>query len=357
MKILFTIILICCAAFLFGQNTSTEDTSYENDLEYILTQYYILENYEEALRLLNTYYSDKQNELAYLYGLCYLKLNMNDIAIDYFNTVLAELTNNYEVLNNIGAAYFQKNDFLNAMKYFHLSFIANTDYEIAIQNYNAAYENFAAKENFEEIRPIIPFTEKPTMYNSLGWFYFYAGDFHNAIYYFTKAIEEDDQYQFAYFSLAYVYDAQNNFTTALDFLKQAEMINQTNPDLYNNMGIVYFHLFDFENAEASFRKAISLNSKFAEPHNNLGFLYLAKEEYSLSTECFKTSIALNLVNKNLQAESIAGIALLQQIDGNAEQAKDFKEAAIRLNYQMNSVIYLRDTLQWEDGLIDLWCSI
>jgi hypothetical protein len=57
------------------------------------------------------------------------------------------------------------------MKYFHLSFISNTDYEIAQANYNVAYESWISERENASIRPVIPFTEKPTMYNSLGWFY------------------------------------------------------------------------------------------------------------------------------------------------------------------------------------------
>ncbi|MDR3123704.1 MAG: hypothetical protein LBU16_08010, partial [Treponema sp.] len=57
---------------LFARDVSG-DTAYESDLEYILTNYYILGNYEEVIRLLNKHHSGCQRELAYLYGLCYLE--------------------------------------------------------------------------------------------------------------------------------------------------------------------------------------------------------------------------------------------------------------------------------------------
>lgn len=340
-----------------GYLTFAQDLSYESDIEYILTQYYILGDYEEVIRLLNKHYFNYQNELAYLYGLCYLKLNMNKIAIDYFNIVLAEHENNYEVLNNIGAAYFQESDYINAMKYFHLSFISNTDYEIARENYNVAYESLVSKRENESIRPIIPFTEKPTIYNSLGWFYYYAGDFHNAIYYFKKSIDEDEKYQFAYISLAYVYDEGNNFETALNYLKEAEKIDGNNPDLYNNLGIVYYHLVDYENSENSFRKAILLNYKFAEPYNNLGFLYFEKDEYSLSEEHFKRSMEVNIDNQSLRAESMAGLAIINMKKGNTDQARSYKEYSIRLDYRINDIKYLTNKLKWSNELIEIWLNI
>jgi tetratricopeptide (TPR) repeat protein len=67
---------------------------------------------------------------------------MNRIAIDYFTVTLAEHEIDYEVLNNIGVVYFQENDYIKAMKYFHLSFVSNTDYAIAQDNYNTAYESW-----------------------------------------------------------------------------------------------------------------------------------------------------------------------------------------------------------------------
>jgi tetratricopeptide (TPR) repeat protein len=334
-----------------------QDFDYEADIEYILTQYYILENYEETIRLLNKHYFNYQKELAYLYGLCYLKLNMNKIAIDYFNITLSEHENNYEVLNNIGVAYFQDNDHINAMKYFHLSFISNVDYEIARENYNAAYESWISKRGNEPIRPIIPFTEKPTMYTSLGWFYYYSGDFHNAIYYFKKSIDEDVKYQFAYISLAYIYDEGNNFETALNYLKEAEKIDQSNPDLYNNLGIVYYHLDDYENSEDAFKKAIVLNYRFAEPYNNLGFLYYDKGEYIVSEEYFRKSIEMNLDNQNLRAESIAGLAVINMKNNNIDQAKIYKELSLKLDYRMNDIRYLTDKLKWSNELIEVWNKI
>ena len=356
-KVKYIIFLMLIIIQLSGNAIHAQDLSHENDLEYILTNYYILENYEEVLRLLNKYFFNYQNELAYLYGLCYLRLNMNRIAIDYFNITLSEHENNYEVLNNIGVAYFQEKDFVNAMKYFHLSFISNTDYQIAQTNYNAAYENWVLEKEVESVSAIIPFTEKPTVYNSLGWFYYYSGDLHNAIYYFQKAIEEDEKYQFAYISLAYVYIEGNNFQTALNCLIEAEKINETNPDLYNNLGIVYYNLSDYENSENAFKRAISLNNMFAEPHNNLGFLYFSKGEYSLSEDYFLKSLDLNFDNQSLKAESVAGLALVNAKNNNINQARADKEFSISLDYRMSDVKYLLEKLKWNNTLVEIWGSI
>ena len=341
---------------LFAKGIS-QDPSHESNIEYILTKYHILHEYEEVIGLLNKYYPNYQSELAYLYGLCYLRLNMNKIARGYFEATLSEHENNYEVLNNIGVSYFQEGDYANAMKYFHLSFISNTDYEIAQTNYNAAYESWISKSENELLRPVIPFTERPTMYNSLGWFYYYSGDFHNAIHYFKKSIEEDAKYQFSYIALAYIYDEGNNFEAALNYLREAEKINETNPDLYNNLGIVYYHLYDYENSESSFKRAISLNNRFAEPYNNLGFLYFDTAQYGLAEECFLKSIELNYNNQSLMAESTAGMAVINMKNQNIARARAYKEASISLYFRMNDNNFLTNNLKWSGEVIELWNGI
>jgi len=256
MKLKSSMVMIALAAAipLTSYPIYAQEASYESDIDYIVTKY-VIGDYEEAIRLLHKHYAGYQNELAYLYGLCYLKLHINRMALDYLNTALAEHENNYEVLNNIGVAYYQDGDYINAMKYFHLSFVSNPDYPVARENYNAAYASWTSQS--ESIQPVIPFTEKTTLYSSLGWFYYYCGDLHNAVYYFKKAIDEDEKYQFAYISLAYIYDEGNNFEAALRYLKDAEAIDGNNPDLYNNLGIVYYHKADYEGAEYAFRRALA----------------------------------------------------------------------------------------------------
>jgi Tfp pilus assembly protein PilF len=157
--------------------------------------------------------------------------------------------------------------------------------------------------------------------------------------------------------LAYIYDEGNNFEAALNYLKEAERIDENNPDLYNNLGIVYYHLSDYENSENYFKKAIILNNRFSEPYNNLGFLYYEKGEYNLSEEYFKQSIEVNLSNQILRAESLAGLAIINMKNGNIDQSRVYKESAMKLNYKMNDIGYLKDKLKWSNELIEIWGNI
>jgi Flp pilus assembly protein TadD len=123
------------------------------------------------------------------------------------------------------------------------------------------------------------------------------------------------------------------------------------------LGIVYYHLSDYENSESAFRKALSLNRRFAEPYNNLGFLYLEKGEHGAAEEYFKKGMETNLDNPGLRAESMAGLAIIGMKNDNREQAKNYKNAALRLDFRMNDIKYLTNTLKWSEGLIALWSSI
>ncbi len=354
LKVMFIMLLVVSSS---NHYLHSEESGQKIGIEYVIAKYFQGE-YQESILLLNNNFSVQNDpKIAYLYGLCHLKLHMNKIAINYLEIALEQNEDNYEILNNIGAAYFQEKDYLNAMKYFHLSFISNSDYVIAKDNYNTAYELWTSGQDGIGVYTVIPFTEKPTIYNSLGWYYYYMNDHQNAIYYFKKAIEEDEKYHFAYISLAYLYDEQNNFESALYYLEQAERIDANSPDLQNNLGIIYYHIKDYGKSEEAFKRAIALNHNFPEPYNNLGFLYLEKDELSQSESYLNKSIEINLVNQRLKAETLAGLAFVNFKNNNISKSIQYKKMSISLDYKMNDVAYLIDILQWNKELITIWNSI
>ena len=346
--------------FLLSCTGQAESVNAVGNDEYqqIMTQY-ILGNYSEVLTLLKHIKTkdEKENQgINYLYGLCYMHENMNSLARTYYFKVLDKYPDNYEILNNIGVAYYQDSDFINAMKYFHLSYITNMNYTIARDNYNIAYLNYY-NNSPPEMQGLMPFADEVINYNSLGWFYYYLGDLVNSVYYFRKAVESDDKYQFAYISLGYIYDENKNYIKALDYLEKAEAIDPDNPDLQNNLGVLYFHLGRPEDSEASFLRAIELNAFFAEPYNNLGFLYYTEKDYLKSREYLFRGIELNDYNPDLLAESYSLLALIAMQERDPESAAEYKAEAVRSSYRINDIVFLEEGLQWSGEMISLWEDI
>lgn len=340
--------------------TSCKTTQVPTDKFYktVLVEHYRNKDYEYVIKELDSHKIGESKEEAglwYLYGLCKFYTNKTDDALESFGKVLTYFPENYEVLNNIGVCLFMKKDYLNAMEFFHMSFYYNTNYKIAIDNYNTAYYNYSAKNN--KSMPLKGLNENPLEYNSMGWFYYYLGDMPNAIYYFKKSIKEDPDYQFSYISLGYLYDEQKNYKTALQYLEKAKKIDANNPDLLNNLGVLYYHLNKKSSAKQSFLEAIELNNYFPEPYNNLGFVYLDENKLDDAADFFTKSLELNVQNNHLRAESYAGLAFICSMKNDSVQAKRYKNFAIKSDYKINEISYLCDVLQWDKKFIDLWKSL
>jgi tetratricopeptide (TPR) repeat protein len=350
-----SVILIMCFSCKTIKNIPKD--KYDTDF---LSAQYLSGNYECVINELNGYsISNSKEEMGfwYLYGLCYMKQNMNIKALFCFEKVLLNYPESYELLNNIGVCYFQKKDYLNAMKYFHSAFVANTNYKIAIDNYNIAYSNLISECKEISAVSLMGLDEKPVEYNSIGWLYYYLDDIPDAVYYFKKSIKEDPEYQFSYISLGFIYDERRNYNTALQYLEKAEKIDDKNPDLLNNLGVLYYHLNRKSAAEKSFFSAIEQNNNFPEPYSNLGFIYIDENDLDKAVTFFERSIELNNENNHLLAESLGGLAIVYFKKGNISESKKYKEQSVKSDFKMKDQQYLKTILQWNLSYLDIWSRV
>lgn len=319
-----------------------------------IANHYISQEYRNTLDLIEIYKtrSDKEKlAVTYLKGHCYLKIKMYDLAIETFNLVLESLPENYEVLNNIGVAYYEKKDFKNALKYFNLSFISNTGFAVAQTNYNITLEQL--KKDTDGI-VLTPIDDNNTVLNSSGWFYYYLGNVEKAKYYFSEAIADKPKLSENYIAISYVLDDARQFDLAMKYLKVAEKIDPNNPNVQNNQGVVYYHLGDKKLAQQCFDRAIQLSPNFAEPKNNKALLFVEEASYRSAAILFEEAIVDNRYSEGLLAESLAGLAVCQYSLGDPLSSKKNKEKAILVNYKMGDRSYLVNFLQWSSKMVELW---
>ena len=99
------------------------------------------------------------------------------------------------------------------------------------------------------------------------------GDYEKAIEDYTRAIELQPDYFFAYYNrgLAY-FKLRNNQSAIADYTK-AIGIKSNNANAYFNRGLAYFKLGNNQSAIADYTKAIKLNDKYAYAYNNRGLAY------------------------------------------------------------------------------------
>lgn len=87
------------------------------------------------------------------------------------------------------------------------------------------------------------------------------GNYEKAVQYFTKAIELNQYFIYAYIALARVYATQKNYTDAVHILKKATRIDPAFDRLHYLMAKYAFKNGDYKNALICIDRAIEMDGK------------------------------------------------------------------------------------------------
>jgi tetratricopeptide (TPR) repeat protein len=318
---------------------------------------YISQDYHKTIDLIQLYPETVIQErvaIQYLEGQCYLKIGMNELAIDAFNKVLEKEQDNYELLNNIGVAYFQAKDYKKALEYFNRSFVSNTSFSIAQSNYNIALQQLKKVDEGVFLQPI---DDNNVVLRASGWFYYYLGDLEQSTFYFKKAVVDKPSLSENYIALAFVLDDSRQYKQALEWLLKAQKMDPENPNIENNLGVLYYHVEDKIKAQEFFDKAIEHDASFAEPVNNKAFLLLENSNLIEAEHLFGKAVEINTYSMNLLAESLAGLSICQYELGKTDLAAITKKKALETNFRLSNTLYLQNYLQWNSQELDIWEKI
>ncbi|MFH2143615.1 MAG: tetratricopeptide repeat protein, partial [Bacteroidota bacterium] len=183
--------------------------------------------------------SPNSAHMRYYYGLSVMKdLALNaktekekneylDIAINEFSAAAKIYSNYSDAYDQMGLAYFRKNDFTKALK-----------------NYNLAFE----------INP-----NRPISYNNVGIIYFQQGEYEKALEVYLKAVELNPRYADAYMNLGSVYGTLGKFDLAIENFKKSIEYNPYNAYCHYYLGLTYQSKGDEKNAQESLNKAYQLD--------------------------------------------------------------------------------------------------
>jgi len=97
---------------------------------------------------------------------------------------------------------------------------------------------------------------------------FESGDFPGAIADFTKAIEVNPQYQFAYYNRGNAEMYIMNYTNAIADYNKAIELNPQDAAAYLNRGNAKYCLIECKAAITDYDKAIELNPQYAKAYNS-----------------------------------------------------------------------------------------
>ena len=171
---------------------------------------------------------------------------------------------------------------------------------------------------------------------------------------YTKAIELDPNFAYAYNNRGYSYDDLKEYRKAIIDFNNALEIEPAYSIAYCNRGVSYVNLKEYEKAVADFNKAIDLDSENAYIYYNRGVSYTNLKKYEKAIADFNKVIELD--PKNDIAYDNRGL--------NYMNLKKYKEAiadytqAIKINPEDASAYYNRACTyalceKVEDALVNL----
>lgn len=123
-------------------------------------------------------------------------------------------------------------------------------------DYNSAASVLSAKDWFEKGKALSQ-----------------SGDKYGAVNAYSKAIELDPKYTFAYNNRGFTYDKLGDNKRAIADFDRAIELDPTYAHAYYNRGTAYSNLGDNKRAIADYDRAIELDPKFALAYNNRGLAY------------------------------------------------------------------------------------
>lgn len=122
-------------------------------------------------------------------------------------------------------------------------------------------------------KPLVSNTRAAVQAYNRGTIYQERKDWDRAIYYYTRAIENDSSFANAYYNLGTVYKAAGDLALAKDAYLNAVQLQPRLANARYNLALVYMELNQTSAAVEQLRSVLRLESDHAPSHYVLGFLY------------------------------------------------------------------------------------
>jgi tetratricopeptide (TPR) repeat protein len=248
---------------------------------YIADLYKNSENYTESIKylksaiLINPYvkkYQEYINVISKLIaqkGNNYLRLGKLENAIEEYNLSLSIDSTEASIFYNLGNAYFEKEDYFNAIKAFKNVVKLDPDKFKAIHKSGISYQKMNLHEDaiveFRKAITVIESTEEKFMspYHSLGVSFMQTDLYEDAIQILNEVITLSPQYYKAYETLGVIHIEANdsrfvNYDLALEYLLEASKIKSDNYKIKFRLSQLY-NMMAEENKENEKYKLMNKN--------------------------------------------------------------------------------------------------
>lgn len=128
---------------------------------------------------------------------------------------------------------------------------------------------------------------------SKAWFFSIRDSNFSAIEYYTKALNDDNNFWQAHYNLGVTYYKLKEYHKAIYHYTKVISINPDFLEVYYNRGSSYLKLKEFRNAITNYSKLIQISPNSAEAYNALGLAHLELKEFNPAVDNFSKAIELN----------------------------------------------------------------
>lgn len=240
---------------------------------------------------------DKQEaEKKYNEGVIFFESNKYDAAITKFDQAIAIKAKFPEAFYNRASAKFSKGDLVGSIQDFNYAITLNPTAKYYLARGIAEYqytENEGAMLDLNEAIKKDSGEYRTDAYYYLACVYFGQEKYDEAIEYYTKAIEKNDKYAFAYHDRGSAYRMTKKYQLSLSDYRKAIQLNPNMAIAFNNMGSVKKILKDYQGALIDYSSAINLDSNDAVAYNNRGTVYKELNQTDKAMFDFSKAISIN----------------------------------------------------------------
>jgi len=170
------------------------------------------------------------------------------------------------------------------------------DYAQAMQQIDELKKKLAQAQNEASKKEILSqISNNDQKFTAIEWFekateYSQAGNIDKAIEAYSKAIEINPNYSYAYCDRGVMYQQLGKNDLAIDDYNKAILVDDKNIYAYYNRASQYS---DKQKAMEEYNKVISINPNFAEAYVQRGIIYFNQKKYSLALDELNKALILN----------------------------------------------------------------
>jgi len=234
-----------------------------------------------------------------------MKNGETDDAYESFRVANQKFPNFPESVFNMGLVHFRKNEYPQAVVYFHKAMEINPEHKSALaaiknvakRHFNSGNQSYkrgdleGALSSYEKVLEV-----DDTFYQALyqiGVINSKMGDKDAAVESYEKALRDNPQFYKGYFALGLAKNALNDSEGAIKALERAVDIHPGYDKAYGAMGDIYINDKNYEKAKQVLNMSVTVNPNYAKGYASLGIIFSDQQDWEQATSNLVMATTLN----------------------------------------------------------------